>query len=472
MTDTQLLQKGNKRLARVAESAGVPKDQIAHFVNAGYVPQPKQLEFHGACREADSPNGPIDIAFGGARGGGKSRAVICQLALDDCQRIPNLKGLFLRKLGKAAKESFEDLRRQALMQVPHNYRTHLGVLEFPNGSRVVLGHFKNENDIDAYLGLEYDVIAIEEDTQLSAHKKRDIKTCLRTSKQNWRPRTYRTTNPGGIDHQGFKATFIEPWRKGTETTTRFIPATVRDNRFVNVEYKSTLESLTGWQRKAWLDGEWDIAAGQYFSTWRHEKHVIDPFVIPKHWPVWAALDYGFTHKTAAYFFTEFDGTIYAIAEHCERKKLPPFHAAHIHGMAERLGRKVDSFEGFYAGHDCFAHHGDAGGRTIAQQYNDLGIELTPANIDRVGGWARILDLLGDPDNGHEPHIKFFSNCMQLIECLPMLQHKPNKPEDVLKVDVDEDGNGGDDPADALRYGVATPRFKQAPVASASMSIFR
>ena len=41
------------------------------------------------------------------------------------------------------------------------------------------------------------------------------------------------------------------------------------------------------------------------------------------------------------------------------------------------------------------------------------------------------------------------------EDLPALQHDPNRPEDVLKVDADEEGNGGDDCADALRYGVAT-----------------
>lgn len=30
----------------------------------------------------------------------------------------------------------------------------------------------------------------------------------------------------------------------------------------------------------------------------------------------------------------------------------------------------------------------------------------------------------------------------LVECLPALRHDPNRTEDVLKVDVDEDGNGG------------------------------
>jgi hypothetical protein len=44
---------------------------------------------------------------------------------------------------------------------------------------------------------------------------------------------------------------------------------------------------------------------------------------------------------------------------------------------------------------------------------------------------------------------------RLAECLPSLQHDPSRPEDVLKVDADEDGVGRDDAADALRYLVAT-----------------
>jgi hypothetical protein len=46
-------------------------------------------------------------------------------------------------------------------------------------------------------------------------------------------------------------------------------------------------------------------------------------------------------------------------------------------------------------------------------------------------------------------------CSRLIETLPALQHDPNRLEDMLKVDADEDGVGGDDTADALRYLVAT-----------------
>jgi hypothetical protein len=64
-------------------------------------------------------------------------------------------------------------------------------------------------------------------------------------------------------------------------------------------------------------------------------------------------------------------------------------------------------------------------------------------------------MLGDPSNGVAPRLFIHERCARLVECLPSLQHDPNRPEDVLKVDADEDGVGGDDTADCLRYLVAT-----------------
>jgi hypothetical protein len=67
----------------------------------------------------------------------------------------------------------------------------------------------------------------------------------------------------------------------------------------------------------------------------------------------------------------------------------------------------------------------------------------------------VLHRFGDPSNGVPPRLFIHERCARLIECLPALQHDPNRPEDVLKVDADEDGVGGDDAADCLRYLVAT-----------------
>jgi hypothetical protein len=370
-----------------------------------------------------------------------------------------LKCLLLRKVGKANLEHFEDLRRKLFANLGHEFSAFRGILTFRNGSRIIAGHFQNEKDIDAYLGLEYDVIGIEEATTLTARKYQDITTCCRTSKPNWRPRIYSTTNPGGVGHGWYRKRFIEPWQRRAETETRFIAARVTDNRWNNPEYMRVLEGLTGWQRRAWLDGDWDIAAGQFFTTLRREVHIVSDFDETRAREWFCALDYGFTHYTVVLLgCTDGDGNLFVVDEHAERLWLPQRHAPAIAAM---LGRhsisnrrlEIADLKRFVAGADVFSRQSD--GSTVASQYGKLGITLRPANMERVSGWAEILHRFGDPANGVRPRLFIHERCARLVECLPALQHDPNRPEDVLKVDCDEDGAGGDDAADCLRYLVAT-----------------
>ena len=114
---------------------------------------------------------------------------------------------------------------------------------------------------------------------------------------------------------------------------------------------------------------------------------------------------------------------------------------------------VEDLKRFVAGADVFSRQSD--GTTIAAQYAKLGISLRCANTDRVNGWAEILTLFGDVEGGVKPTLFIHKRCGRVIETLPALQHDSNRPEDVLKVDCDEDGIGGDDAADVLRYLVAT-----------------
>ncbi len=198
-------------VARQALAAGCPPDQIVNFLSVGIVLQPRQLAASAAARVCDRPDGPTAIGYGGARGGGKSHWLLAQMGADDCQRVPGLKCLLLRMVGKANMENFEDLRRRLFGKLKHEFSASRGVLTFANGSRIIAGHFQNDRDVDAYLGLEYDVIGIEEATTLSARKHQDITTCCRTSKPNWRPRIYSTSNPGGIGHTWYRAKFILPF---------------------------------------------------------------------------------------------------------------------------------------------------------------------------------------------------------------------------------------------------------------------
>ncbi|HWQ92757.1 MAG TPA: terminase family protein, partial [Clostridia bacterium] len=394
------------------------------------------------------------MGYGGARGGGKSHWLLAQMGADDCQRVKGLKCLLLRKVGKANMEHFEDLRKRLFTGLAHDFSAYRGVLTFRNGSRIIAGHFQAEKDIDAYLGLEYDVIGIEEATTLSSRKHQDITTCCRTSKPNWRPRIYSTTNPGGIGHAWYKAKFWLPFLEKREGETRFVPARVSDNAFNNPEYKRVLESLTGWQRRAWLEGDWDLAAGQFFTTFRREVHIVKDFDETRAREWFAALDYGFAHYTVVLLgCTDGDGNVFVVDEHAERLWLPARHAAGVRAMLKRHGLAVEQLRRFVAGADVFSRQSD--GTTIAQQYAREGIVLRPANTDRINGWAEILGRLGDPGAGIPAKLFIHQRCVRLAETLPAMQHDPNRPEDVLKVDADEDGVGGDDCADALRYLVAT-----------------
>src|ERR1043166_8116398 len=439
--------------------AGCSLEQMKNFIRADVVLQRRQLMASAAARLCDQPDGPTAVGYGGARGGGKSHWLLAQMGADDCQRVAGLKCLLLRKVGKANMEHFEDLRQRLFGKLKHEFSGYRGVLTFGNGSRIIAGHFQAEKDIDAYLGLEYDVIGIEEATTLSSRKHQDITTCCRTSKPNWRPRIYSTTNPGGIGHAWYRTKFIVPFQNGNETDTRFIPARVSDNSFNNPEYTKVLQGLTGWQKRAWYEGDWDIAAGQFFTTFRREAHIISSFDDSRAVEWFAAMDYGFTHYTVVLLgCLAGDGNMFIVDEHAERLWLPQRHAPAIVAMIGRHGiscrrLEISDLKRFVAGADVFSKQSD--GTTVASQYAKLGITLKCANTERVNGWAEILHRLGDAANDVPPRLFIHERCARLVECLPSLQHDPNRPEDVLKVDADEDGVGGDDAADCMRYLVAT-----------------
>jgi len=454
-----------------AQRAGCPADQMDRLIRAEVVLQPRQLLASAAARLCDRADGPTAVGYGGARGGGKSHWLLAQMGADDCQRVPGLKCLLLRKVGKANLEHFEDLRRRLFGRLKHEFSAFRGVLSFGNGSRIIAGHFQNEKDIDAYLGLEYDVIGIEEATTLTSRKFQDITTCCRTSKSNWRPRIYSTTNPGGVGHAWYRTKFVAPLLENRERETRFIAARVGDNAFNNPEYRRVLEGLTGWQKRAWLEGDWDIAAGQYFTMLRREVHVVEEFDDTRAVEWFAALDYGHVHYTVCLLgCRDGDGNTFIVDEHAERLWLPQRHASAIKAMIGRHRVPVDNrwlkvdgqetrplqlsdLKRFSAGADVFSRQSD--GTTVAAQYAKHGITLRCANTDRINGWAEVIQGLGDVQGGVRPTLFIHKRCGRLIETLPALQHDPNRPEDVLKVDADDEGVGGDDAADALRYLVAT-----------------
>lgn len=442
-----------------AKKAGCLSEQVDQFLNLGYVPYPWQWQFHAAAREADYEGGPVDIGCGGARGPGKSHGILSQIALDDCQRQEGLKVLFLRKTGNTAAESFNDLVDKALRGHIVFWKTAKS-LRFDNGSRIILGGFKDEKDIDKYIGIEYDVIVIEELTQISKEKYEKLRGSLRTSKPGWRPRIYTSFNPGGIGHTWVKERYIIPYREGTESATRFIPSTYKDNPALNIEYIEYLEGLEGDLGKAWREGDWDLFEGQYFAEWRQAQHVCEPFTIPDAWFKFRSLDpSGRSGITSCHWYAlDRDGNVYVYREHYGTGKDMDEHGAEIeresldeNGVQEAY--KYDVIDGAVL---AKAGYSETGAEIYQRHGYGVQQPLIAAAKERVIGWNIVHQFLRW-DVHTRPKLRIFKTCYNMIRTLPSLQHDELHPEDL-------DSDGEDHAADDLRYFLRTLRDNKAPKA--------
>ena len=234
-------------------------------------------------------------AYGGARGGGKSWALRRKLVAL-CLRYPTIRCLLVRRSYAELKANHVDplLREYAgLIQ----YRESDKRLDFPNGSSISLGYCSSNRDVLRYQGQEYDIIAIDEATQLNEYQFSIFKACLR-GVGNVPRRMYLTCNPGGVGHAWVKRLFIDRAFRPDEDPSdyRFIPAQVYDNPVLTAadpDYVRQLESLPGKLRDAWLLGRWDVFEGQFLPEFRPEIHVAESDEIPGELRYFAALDYGF-----------------------------------------------------------------------------------------------------------------------------------------------------------------------------------
>lgn len=113
------------------------------------------------------------IAYGGARGGGKSWVARTK-AVGMCLRYAGLRVLMVRKTFAQLRENivlpmqeqFAPLYRAGAMR----YNGQNNEVRFYNGSRIVFGYCDSDRDLLQYQGVEYDVIFLEEATQLSEYQ--------------------------------------------------------------------------------------------------------------------------------------------------------------------------------------------------------------------------------------------------------------------------------------------------------------
>ena len=262
------------------------------------------------------------IAFGGARGGGKSWAVRCKAKLL-ALRYPGIRLLLVRRtLPEIEANHLTFLRRELAGAAA--YRAGERRFVFANGSSLQFGYCGSDRDAERYQGAEYDVIFFDEATQLQERWMRQLAACVR-GVNGFPKRIYYTCNPGGPGHGYIKRLFIdrryEPGENGEDYV--FIPARVTDNRVLlarQPEYVKQLEALPPKLRAAWLEGKWDVLAGQVFQEFtddpahyedRRYSHVIRPFRIPREWNVYRSYDFGYAKPfSCGWWAVDHDGCVY------------------------------------------------------------------------------------------------------------------------------------------------------------------
>lgn len=387
------------------------------------------------------------IAYGGARGGGKSWAVRKKAALL-AVRYPGIKILLLRR-------TFPELRENHILPLQGElsgiakYKETDKAFLFPNGSRLKFGYCDGEADVLQYQGQEYDIIFLDEATQFTEFQFSTLTACMRGA-NSFPKRMYLTCNPGGVGHQWVKRLFIERKYQGSECPEdyTFIAASVYDNTALmerDKGYVQMLENLPPDLREAWLNGNWDALAGQYFTEWKRELHVIAPFPLPDDWRRFFTMDYGLDMLAGYWIAVDPQGRAYVYREIYKSGLIISEAAKLIQSMT------TEPVYQYMAPPDLWNRRQDTG-KSVADIFAEYGIYLSKAQNDRVQGWLNLKEWLHptvDEQGQETANLKVFRNCENLIRCLPALQFDSRNPNDCA-TEPHELTHG----PDAIRYFVA------------------
>lgn len=381
-------------------------------------------------------------------------------------KYPKSKGAIFRKTYPEIEKNHIRRIFEELPQLRQFYQAQNRAIIFPNGSSLEFCYCESIRDIDRkFQGQEWDDLSIDEAGEWLEDEYVRLSHCNRPTGAGIQPRMYSSANPGGRGHAHLKRKFITGNYRENERPERyhFIQSLVNDNPALldeDPDYIHTLEAEPNpMLRKAFLYGDWDIEAGTYFSDLNREVHVEEAFNIPDHWPRYFGYDYGYNHP-CAWIWTAIDedGVMHVYREWVESEQAIDEQSDHVNQYPETKA------EIWRAGKDCFHKKvvfGKGAPPTIAEQFNEFNISLTPANVQRVAGASqirqrlryRIVEIDGKKKQVG-PLIKFSTACPITYDCLTRMIHDTNNVEDVLKVDA---SNGdvwtGDDPYDALRHVV-------------------
>ena len=187
-----------------------------------------------------------EALYGGAAGGGKSDALVCE-ALRQVH-IPHYKALILRKTFPQLSELMDKSANyypRAFPGARFNASTHAWT--FPSGAKIAFGSMQYAEDRTKYQGQAYDFIAFDELTHFTFAEYSYLFSRCRPNGPGTRCYIRSTANPGGVGHGWVKERFITAappmtpiredveivmpdGRKVTRSRSRiFVPSSVFDN---------------------------------------------------------------------------------------------------------------------------------------------------------------------------------------------------------------------------------------------------
>lgn len=394
------------------------------------------------------------IAFGGARGGGKSWAVRTKAILL-CYRYPGIKCMIVRR-------SYPELRENHILPLCRTlhvydadskrrlakYNKSDKCITFPNGSRILFQYCETDQDAERFQGTETDILFVDEATHQSEERIRKINACVR-GVNSFPKRTYYTCNPGGVGHAWVKRLFVDKIYKDKERPEdyAFIQSLVTDNRILmesDPEYVHQLEALPPKLREAWLHGRWDIFEGQVFEEFmdipdhyidRVGSHVIAPFLVPETWTILRGFDWGYSRPfSVGWYAVDHDGRIYRIRElyGCtqtpnEGLKLTP---REVGKMIRDIEETDPNLKGRHIrGIADPAIFERSTGRSIADEMDACQVYFDKADHSRIPGKMQCHYRLHMDDN-EIPMFYVFSTCKHFIRTIPLLIYDDKKVEDI------------------------------------------